>query len=64
MTILQKTCKYTGKNVWAVEYIEARPKYPARTMRTSWTTHEKEAEAWQEITLRQGYCISARPLPV
>lgn len=64
MKILEKKCKHTGKTSWAVEYQEARQNLPPRTMRTSWTTYQKEAERWKDITELTGYCVSARPLPV
>jgi hypothetical protein len=54
-TLVEKTCKYTGKLVWAVEYEEN-----GRLMRSNWTTFREEACVWGRIIREHGYCTSAR----
>jgi hypothetical protein len=59
-SLTEKTCKYTGKQVWAVEYVNA----DGRAMRSNWTTIHAEACVWGKIIQQHGYCASARPGPV
>lgn len=53
--IVHKTCKYTRKPVWAVEY---------NGQRSNWTTYEGEAISWADTFISMGYCMSARPNPI